>query len=138
MPSASGHDLGVCRMVISADPHSRSTAARSLESQPYADRLASCGTAKEGTFNSLPCIGRGDGEGDTARPRLSMARKEVRVASTSAALPYLALRAASSAGVGGGLRGALVAIRLRRLSATPAKSARTPALACCCGEEIDR
>ena len=37
------------------------------------------------------------------------------MASTSAALPYLALRAASSAGVGGGLRGALVAIRLRHL-----------------------
>ena len=42
------------------------------------------------------------------------------MASTSAALPYLALRAASSAGVGGGLRGALVAIRLRHLVGDPA------------------
>ena len=51
------------------------------------------------------CVGFGEADCATARPRLSTARKAARVASTSAALPYFALRVASSAGVGGGLRG---------------------------------
>ena len=91
----------------------RSSGHRSPRSTSIETYSSTRPSVSQASASGHACIGRGEGDFDTARPRLSTARKEARVASASAALPYLALRAASSAGVGGGLRGALAMRHVR-------------------------
>ena len=101
----------------------RSSGHRSPRSTSIETYSSTRPSVSQASASGHACIGRGEGDFDTARPRLSTARKEARVASASAALPYLALRAASSAGVGGGLRGAL-AMRHVRPETLPRARAR--------------
>ena len=101
----------------------RSSGHRSPRSTSIETYSSTRPSVSQASASGHACIGRGEGDFDTARPRLSTARKEARVASASAALPYLALRAASSAGVGGGPRGAL-AMGSFRPATCSAKSAR--------------
>ena len=96
--------------LLAAAARQRSSGHRSPRSTSIETYSSTRPSVLQVSASGHACVGFGEADCATARPRLSTARKAARVASTSAALPYFALRVASSAGVGGGLRGT-VAIR---------------------------